>query len=69
MTKANNKTKPTAISPESFLASVEHLQRRADGFILLESFKRVTAMVPTMWGPSIIGFGRYHYKYDSGQIQ
>lgn len=67
MVKANNKTKPTAIPPEAFIASVAHPQRRADGLLLLNFFHRVTGLVPKMWGPSIIGFGRYHYKYDSGR--
>jgi len=67
MTKSNNKTKQTAISPKDFLASVEHPRRREDGFTLLKFFNRVTGMAPKMWGPTIIGFGRYHYKYDSGR--
>ncbi len=60
MAKARNKTKPTAISPEVFLGSIEHRQRREDGLVLLKFFGRVTGMVPKMWGPTIVGFGRYY---------
>lgn len=67
MTKARNKTRPKAVSPEDFLASVEHPRRREDGLRLLEIFNRTTGLKPKMWGPSIIGYGRYYYKYDSGR--
>ena len=67
MAKADNKTKTTAASVEAFLASVEHDTRRADGFALLDLFNRITGLKPKMWGPSIIGYGRYHYKYESGR--
>ena len=67
MARAQNKTRPTEILPEDFLASVEHPQRREDGFILLELFRRASGMQAKMWGPSIIGFGRYHYRYESGR--
>jgi hypothetical protein len=67
MTKANNKSKQTNVSPEEFIASVEHSQRRKDSLILLDFFSPVTGMKPKMWGSSIIGFGRYHYKYASGR--
>ena len=66
MAKAENKTKPTAISPKTFLASVDHPRRREDGLALLKFFNRVTGLKPRMWGPSIVGYGRYHYKYNSG---
>ena len=62
-----NKTKPTKKSVEKFIASVEHPVRRADGEALLKLFNRVTKLKPVMWGPSLIGYGRYHYKYDSGR--
>ena len=67
MSKANNKTQPTAVSPETFLSGIEHQVRREDGLVLLELFSRVTKLKPKMWGASIIGFGRYHYKYESGR--
>ena len=67
MVRSKNKTQPTAQSVDAFLATVEPAHRREDGLILLETFSRVTDMKPQMWGPSIIGFGRYHFKYDSGR--
>lgn len=67
MAKADNKTKPTSVSVDGFLKSIDHETRRVDGFALLELFNRITGMKPRMWGPSIIGYGRYHYKYESGR--
>lgn len=61
------KTKPTNASVDEFLNSVEHPQRREDGFELLRMMKEITKEEPTMWGPSIVGFGSYHYKYESGR--
>jgi hypothetical protein len=62
-----NKTQPTQVSPADFIASVEHPGRRADAQVLLEMMTRITGEAPRMWGPSIIGFGQYHYRYDSGR--
>ena len=67
MAKAENKTKATSVSPESFIETIEHDVRRADAKVLLDIFADVTQLVPRMWGPSIIGYGRYHYKYESGR--
>ena len=67
MAKAENKTKAASVSPESFIQTVEHDVRRADAKVLLDLFADVTQLVPRMWGPSIIGYGRYHYKYESGR--
>ncbi len=64
---AELKTKRTDDSVTAFLDAVEHPQRRADAFVLLDLMKRVTKEPPTMWGPSIVGFGSYHYRYASGQ--
>ncbi|MDW3177308.1 MAG: DUF1801 domain-containing protein [Acidimicrobiia bacterium] len=64
---ADNKTQPTSISPATFVAGVEHDTRRADAEALLEIMGRLTGNQPKMWGPSIIGFGRYHYVYESGR--
>ncbi|MGW9413975.1 DUF1801 domain-containing protein [Arthrobacter cupressi] len=57
-----NKTQPTAVPVREFLAAVEHPVRRADGFALLELMRDATGLEPVMWGPSIVGFGRYHYR-------
>ena len=67
MAESKNKTHPTGVLPADFLSSVEHPGRRRDGFTLLEFFNTVTGLTPKMWGPSIIGYGRYHYRYDSGR--
>ncbi len=64
---AENKTIPTEIEPVEFIAAVEHPTRRADAEVLLEMMRRVTGFEPKMWGPTIIGFGRYHYRYESGR--
>ncbi len=62
-----NKTQPTTASPKRFIQSVEHEKRREDAKALLELFERVTQMKPVMWGDSMIGFGKYAYKYASGR--
>ena len=67
MAKAENKTKPTNVTPAKFIETVDHPQRKADAKVLLKWFGEVTGMKPKMWGPSIIGYGRYHYKYESGR--
>ena len=67
MAKAHNKTQVTAVSPKDFLTGVEPERRRAEGLELLEFFERVTGLQPKMWGPSMVGFGRYHYRYESGR--
>ncbi|OFI36540.1 hypothetical protein BIU82_13685 [Arthrobacter sp. SW1] len=64
---AENKTQPTAVPVEEFLSAVENPVRRADGFALLELMRKVTGQEPVMWGPSIVGFGQYHYRYESGR--
>jgi hypothetical protein len=67
MTDSENKTQPTETDPEAFIAAVEHPVRRADALTLLAMMRRLTGEEARMWGPSIIGFGQYHYKYDSGR--
>jgi len=64
---ADNKTTPTPNDPAEFVASVEHPVRRSDAETLLALMTRITGCPPKMWGPSIIGYGRYHYRYDSGR--
>ena len=64
---AENKTKETDVSVEDFLQQVEHPTRRADGLVLNEIFKEVTGFTPKMWGPSIVGYGSYHYTYQTGR--
>lgn len=62
---AENKTKPTAVKIDDFLATVDP-KRREDSATLVTMMKSITKSEPVMWGPSIIGFGQYHYEYDSG---
>jgi hypothetical protein len=64
---ANLKTKPTAVSVEEFIAKVPNDQRRKDAKTTLALMKKVTGREPKMWGPSIVGFGSYHYEYESGR--
>ena len=66
MAQANNKTRPTDDQVEDFLNSVEHAGRREDSFEMLEIMTRLSGHQPVLWG-SIVGFGQYHYKYDSGR--
>jgi hypothetical protein len=63
---AKNKTTQTDDSVTEFINKVENEIKRSDSFKLIEIFKSVTGFEPKMWGPSIIGFGSYHYKYESG---
>ncbi|WP_271755009.1 DUF1801 domain-containing protein [Cohnella sp. JJ-181] len=60
------KTKQTDASVIAFIEGIDHLQKRADAFQLLDIFTETTGFEAKMWGPSIIGFGSYHYKYASG---
>lgn len=64
---AELKTKPTADSVAAFLDKVSDKSRRDDCFTVLEIMKHVTKEEPKMWGSSIVGFGRYRYKYESGR--
>jgi len=64
---SENKTQPTGVSPADFIASIEHPVRRADAETLLEMMTRITGHEPKMWGPAIVGFGQYHYRYESGR--
>jgi Domain of unknown function (DU1801) len=65
MAKTEPKTKPTDVDPAAFIAAIDHPVRRADGETLLALYREVTGLQPVMWGPSIIGFGRYHYETKS----
>ena len=64
---AENKTHATDASVDGFLAAVDHPVRRADGLRLLTLMSEITGERPLMWGPSIVGFGQYHYKYATGR--
>jgi hypothetical protein len=60
------KTKPTEVSAESHIAALANEEQRKDAQTLVALMRRVTRQEPRMWGPSIVGFGSYHYKYASG---
>tara|TARA_R110002051_G_C8423739_1_gene452304 strand:- start:103 stop:537 length:435 start_codon:yes stop_codon:yes gene_type:complete len=64
---ANNKTNPTTVSPKAFISALDDGRRKREAARLLPWFETVTGLKGRMWGPSMIGFGRYHYKYDSGR--
>ncbi|MCW6007879.1 DUF1801 domain-containing protein [Micromonospora sp. CPCC 205371] len=59
-------TAPTGQPVEEFLATVPNESRRIDARRLIALMREITGEEPVMWGPSIVGFGRYHYRYDSG---
>jgi hypothetical protein len=60
------KTKPTEVSVESHIAAIANEKQRNDAHTLVALMRKVTKQEPRMWGPSIVGFGSYHYKYASG---
>jgi hypothetical protein len=64
--KYEPKTKVTTVTPKDFIAAMEDGTRKTDAEMLLKWMSKVTGLKPKMWGPSIIGFGRYAYTYESG---
>src|SRR5690554_3811322 len=64
---AENKTKPTTLPVESFIAGIGNARRKADTLQALKLYQDITGLPAVMWGPSIIGFGSYNYEYKSGQ--
>jgi len=65
--KADLKTKAGAASVAEFLAGLDSAQRREDCAALDAMHRKISGCEPTMWGPSIVGYGHYTYKYDSGR--
>ncbi|CAM3430457.1 DUF1801 domain-containing protein [Flavobacterium chungbukense] len=63
---AKNKTTETVSSVNDFINAVDNEAKRNDAFQLVKIIQEITGFEPKMWGPSIIGFGSYHYKYASG---
>ncbi len=63
---AENKTSPTTVPVERFIASIENARRKADTLTALNLYQGITELPAVMWGPSIIGFGCYNYAYKSG---
>jgi hypothetical protein len=64
---ANNKTKPSKLSVSAFIDALAEPAKRADAKALVKLMQSASGEKPVMWGPSIVGFGSYHYKYDSGR--
>ncbi|HEY2170021.1 MAG TPA: DUF1801 domain-containing protein [Candidatus Angelobacter sp.] len=64
---ADNKTKPTKISVVAFIDAIADPGQRSDAKALVKLMQKAAGEKPTMWGPSIIGFGSHHYVYDSGR--
>ncbi len=60
------KTKPTRVSAASHVAAIANDEQRNDARTLIALMRKVTRQEPKMWGPTIVGFGSYHYKYASG---
>ncbi|WP_456843926.1 DUF1801 domain-containing protein [Cellulomonas sp. P5_C6] len=67
MADTPNKTTATDADVAAFIAAVDHPVRRRDAERLVALMTRVTGQPPRMWGPSIVGFGTYHYRYPSGR--
>jgi hypothetical protein len=64
---ADNKTTPTRLSVAAFIDALTEETKRADAKALVKLMQSATGEMPKMWGPSIIGFGSYHYRYESGR--
>ena len=62
-----NKTQLTIVDPADFVDTIESEAKRSDARVLVELMRAATGCEPKMWGASIVGFGRYHYKYESGR--
>jgi hypothetical protein len=67
MGRADGKTKPTKVSPAAFIAKLPNERQRKDSRELTKLFRELTAKPAKMWGPTIVGFGAYHYIYPSGR--
>jgi len=64
---AEPKTNPTTASVKKFIDSIEDEKKRKDSRAVLAMMREITGERPKMWGPSIVGFGAYHFKYASGR--
>jgi hypothetical protein len=63
---AKAKTRPTRVSPVSYVKAIRDPVRRKDCHTLMSIMKKATRTAPKMWGSAIVGFGQYHYRYQSG---
>lgn len=64
---AQPKTKPTEQDVVKYLESIEDPQRRSDSLAMDRIMREISGELPQMWVPSLVGYGRYHYRYDSGR--
>ena len=64
---SSNKTVETDASVENFITAVDDEQKRQDSWDLVALMSKITGSPPKMWGKSLVGFGHYHYKYESGR--
>ena len=64
---AKNKTTQTSINVDHYISAIKDETIRKDSFSLTQLIKKQTGLEPKMWGPSIVGFGSHHYKYESGR--
>ncbi len=64
---AESKTKPTKLSVAAFIDAIADETRRADAKVIVKLMQKAAGEKPRMWGPSIVGFGSFHYTYDSGR--
>lgn len=64
---AKNKTTETSANVHEFIDSIKDETKRNDSLMMIDLIKKQSGLEPKMWGPSIVGFGKYHYKYDSGR--
>jgi hypothetical protein len=64
---SDNKTTVTDVAVDEYLSQVEPERRRVDAQRLDQIFREASGFAPRMWGPSIVGYGRYHYRYESGR--
>lgn len=64
---AEAKTRATDASVDDYIAAIEDEERRSDCRALVKLMRKVTGEAPKMWGSSIVGFGSYHYTYESGR--
>ena len=64
---AANKTRPAELSVAAFIDQLPDAPQRADAKALVKLLQKASGEKPKMWGPAIIGFGAYHYKYESGR--
>lgn len=67
MAKNTNKTTETEASVANFIYTIADETQRADSFTLIELMQEASGLPAKMWGPAIVGFGSYHYKYESGR--